>query len=66
MATRKPTATIKKFKKKGKRELTQQECCDLVMYQLGEIAKWEMLVWNQIWGSGGGSPPPPPPTWPPA
>lgn len=54
-----------KHKKKGHRGLTPQECCRLVLYQLGEIAKWEKLLWDRLYGTGGGGTPPPPPVWPP-
>jgi hypothetical protein len=53
------------LKADGPAFLSEQDCCALVTYQLDEIAKWQQVVWDTLWGPGGGGNPPPPPTWPP-
>jgi hypothetical protein len=53
--------------KLGAEEYQQlKECCEKVEKMdkyLKDVAQWNQLVWNQIWGGGGGTPPPPP-HWP--
>ena len=65
MRAPRPTRIITKLRKKGHKDLTKEECCKLLAWQLEQIYAWEQLVWDKIWGGGGGSAPPPPPKWPP-
>lgn len=45
--------------------LSEQDCCALVTYQLGEIAAWQQLVWDNLFSGNATPNPPPPPKWPP-